>query len=237
MGMEIIVDLPGENKIEVVEKVFDYFLMIDEIFSPFKESSEVSKINQGLIFEQDYSVLMQEVVDKIAETKKQTSGYFNAWNNGKFDPSGLVKGWAIYNAGKIILDSGVNNFYLEAGGDIQTSGFNDKGERWSIGIKNPFEPTEMIKVVYLGGEGIATSGNYFLGEHIYSPAKEKASEIVSLTVVGQNIYEADRFATAAFAMGKAGIEFIEQQLGLEGYMIDNQGLATYTSNFNLYCQK
>jgi len=58
-------------------------------------------------------------------------------------------------------------------------------------------------VVYVTDEGIATSGTYLRGEHIYNPKTgEAASEIVSLTVIGPNIYEADRFATAAFAMVK-----------------------------------
>jgi thiamine biosynthesis lipoprotein len=48
------------------------------------------------------------------------------------------------------------------------------------------------------------------------------------------VLEADRFATAAFAMGKAGIAFIEQLPGFEGYTIDAQGIATMTSGFGTY---
>jgi thiamine biosynthesis lipoprotein len=85
--------------------------------------------------------------------------------------------------------------------------------------------------------GIATSGTYIRGRHIYDPfAAEGQSidEIVSLTVLGPNVYEADRFATAAFAMGPAGIHFIERESGLEGYMIGKNGIATMTSGFAEY---
>ncbi len=58
--------------------------------------------------------------------------------------------------------------------------------------------------------------------------------VVSLTVVGPNIYEADRFATAAFAMGEAGIMFIEKLPGFEGYMVNDNGIATFTSGFEKY---
>jgi thiamine biosynthesis lipoprotein len=64
--------------------------------------------------------------------------------------------------------------------------------------------------------------------------KKPAEEIVSLTVIGPNIYEADRFATAAFAMGEKGILFIEDLAGFEGYMINHEGLATFTSGFKEY---
>jgi thiamine biosynthesis lipoprotein len=48
------------------------------------------------------------------------------------------------------------------------------------------------------------------------------------------VYEADRFATAAFAMGKRGIQFIEKLVGFEGYMIDVEARATLTSGFERY---
>ncbi|MBE2272423.1 MAG: FAD:protein FMN transferase, partial [Anaerolinea sp.] len=56
-------------------------------------------------------------------------------------------------------------------------------------------------------------------------------EIVSITVVGPDVLEADRFATAAFAMGRMGIYLIESLPDFEGYMIDRNGQATFTSNF------
>jgi len=63
---------------------------------------------------------------------------------------------------------------------------------------------------------------------------EQLYEIVSLTVIGPTVYDADRFATAAFAMGRQGIEFLESQKEYEGYMIDAKGIATYTNGFEQY---
>ncbi len=93
-----------------------------------------------------------------------------------------------------------------------------------------------MKIICVQNEGVATSGTYIRGQHVYNPhhPDEKNETIVSLTVIGPNIYEADRFATAAFAMGASGIEFIEKLKGFEGYMINVKGIATYTSNFENY---
>jgi FAD:protein FMN transferase len=148
----------------------------------------------------------------------------------------VVKGWAIQNAAQLLLQKGYKNFYIDAGGDVQSSGLNEEEEEWSIGIRNPFKIEEIVKVVYPRGKGIATSGSYLRGQHIYNPhkPKEELKDIVSLTVIGENVLEADRFATAAFAMGREGINFIEQLPGFEGYAIDKNGLATMTSNFELY---
>ena len=66
-----------------------------------------------------------------------------------------------------------------------------------------------------------------------TPGHSLAS-IVSLTVVATDVLEADRFATAAFAMGTDGILFIEEQPGLEGYMIAADGIATMTTGFRAF---
>ncbi len=235
MGMPIsveVVDIGVEKK--DFEKIFDYFRYVEEKFSTYKSTSETSQINQGLIKEKDYSEDMKEVIRLCEETSRQTNGFFTTVASDlSFDPLGLVKGWAIYKASLILNNLGFNNYFIEAGGDIQTKGKNSDGQCWAVGIRNPFKAEENIKIVYLSGQGIATSGTYSRGQHIINPLKPKSpiTEIVSLTVIGPNIYEADRYATAAFAMGKSGINFIENLEKLEGYMVDDQGLATYTSGF------
>lgn len=232
MGMPIVVEIRDEVTPEFFEKVFDYFRQVDEQFSPYKDSSEVSRFNRGEINLVDLSEQMKEVFELSEKTKQETKGFFDIKKpDGLIDPSGLVKGWAIYNAAKILTAAGMKNFYIEAGGDIQVAGGD-----WTVGIRNPFNPGEIVKVLNVADCGVATSGNYFRGDHIYNPhAKSQTiDDIVSLTVIGPNIYEADRFATAAFAMGQAGIVFIEQLPGLEGYMIDKNGIGTQTSGLSKF---
>ena len=163
-------------------------------------------------------------------------GFFNIAHKGQMDPSGLVKGWSIYNASLILKKRGYTNFYVDAGGDIQVSGANSEGENWVVGIRNPFNRNENVKVLSVTDKGVATSGTAIRGEHVYNPhnSTKNKSKIVSMTVVGSNIYDADRFATAAFAMDQKGISFVESLKGFEGYMIDKKGIATFTSGFDKY---
>jgi thiamine biosynthesis lipoprotein len=53
-------------------------------------------------------------------------------------------------------------------------------------------------------------------------------------VIHQDILEADRFATAAFAMGEQGIHFIASLEGFEAYVIDKEGQAQYTPGFEKF---
>jgi thiamine biosynthesis lipoprotein len=231
MGMPITVKIAQNEERKTkkdIEKVFTYFRYIDSQYSPFKEDSQVAKLNRG----EEVSTEMKEILKLAEELKKETDGYFDIVRpDGKIDPSGIVKGWAIRNAAEILRKLGYKRFYVDAGGDAEIVGKN-----WKWGIKNPFNVKEIVKVLNLSNCGIATSGTYERGQHIYDPVgkKDAITDIVSMTTIGQDVYEADKFATPAFAMGRHGIEFVEKQKDLEGYMIDSKGIATMTSEFSKY---
>ena len=238
MGMPITVEIV-DNIVTKKEfgKIFSYFEAIDCRFSTYKKESEISLINKCLVKEKDFSCEMKEIFSLAEETKELTFGYFDIVTPlGKYDPSGIVKGWAVYKASRILEEDGYKNFYIDAGGDIQTSGKNSNGKKWKIGIRNPFNTEEIVKTVELSGEGVATSGLYIRGDHIYNPNNKNYSieNFASLTVIGPNVYEADRFATASFAMGVGGIDFIEGLKEFEGYAINNNSIAVFTSNFEKY---
>ncbi len=238
MGMPVTVEIAeARAKEKDIEEVFSYFTYVDEKFSIYKESSEISAINRGMLHEEQYSKDMKTIFALAEETKKLTGGYFDILTpNGAYDPSGIVKGWAIHNASELLKEKGFINFFVDAGGDIEAHGKNSEKKTWSVGIRNPFDREKIIKTVYIEDKGIATSGTYIRGAHIYVPQEREKTitDIVSLTVIGPNAYEADRFATAAFAMGKDGIFFIEKLNGFEGYMINKDGIATMTSGFETY---
>jgi len=232
MGMPITVEIDDiKATSNLIDEVFDYFDYVDKKFSTYKEKSEINQINRKEIKEENYSQEMKTILALCETTKKQTDGFFDIEYKGKLDPSGLVKGWAIYNAAQIIKDKGFNNYYVEAGGDIEA-----RGKEWRVGIRNPFNLEQIVKVIKIKDMGVATSGTYMRGQHIYNPKKagELITDVVSLTVIGPNIFEADRMATAAFAMGKKGIYFIESLPEMEGYMINSRGVATMTTRFKQY---
>ncbi len=236
MGMPVTIDIADISATgEALQKVFSYFEYVDQKFSTYKTASEISRINRGELAPVDYSDDMKEVFRLAEETKQLTREYFNIKKpDGSYDPSGLVKGWAIYRAAELIKGLGFKEYYVDAGGDIEA-----RGKVWKIGIKNPFQQKEIVKVLYIQDRGVATSGTYIRGDHIYDPTNSGTNmdEIASLTIIGPNVYEADRFATAAFAMGQAGIYFVENLEGFEGYMIDQHGQATMTTGFEAFTKE
>lgn len=231
MGMPIEITIEDYKNTKIFNEVFNFFKYVDQKFSTYKTSSEVSIFNQGKIKLKDTSDDFKKIYKLCQKSIKYTFGFFNPSNKGYYDPSGLVKGWAINEASNIIKKSGSKIYYINAGGDVQTS-----GKLWKIGIKNPFKQTENIKIINIKDSGLATSGNYERGMHIYNPQNnfKKADDIASITVIAKDVYLADIYSTAAFAIGLKGINLIEMTKGLEGYQIDKSGIATETSGFSKY---
>ncbi len=234
MGMPVEIDIVGSDVQVARDAAFDYLNRVDERFSLYKRGSEISRINCGELTLEAASPAMHEVFALAEKTEKETNGYFNIRRpDGLLDPSGIVKGWAIREAATLIRDAGHKHFFVNAGGDIATSGENAAGAPWAVGIRNPFVRNEVVKIIYPRGKGVATSGSYIRGSHIYNPhaPEDDLCDIVSITIVAPDVLEADRYATAAFAMGRDGIAFIEEQPGLEGYAIDINGTAILSSGF------
>lgn len=236
MGMPITVEiLDAGATAETLDAVYDYFASVDRTFSTYQASSEISRINRGELDPADSSEEMRTILALSAQTKAETQGYFDIARDGRLDPSGIVKGWAIQQAADRLRADGWRDFYIDAGGDIEFSGLNH-GRPWRAGIRNPFDRREIVKVLAVTDCGLATSGTAVRGQHIYNPfhPADPILDVVSLTVIGPNVYEADRFATAAFARGMVGICFIESLDGFEGYQIDANARAAFTSGFSKY---
>lgn len=226
MELPVMVEIVDEKCTQqTLDKIFDYFSYIDNTFSIFKKNSEISQINRGELEEEVYSDDMRTVLALCEETKDETNGYFNIERKKKLDPSGLVRGWAIHNAAILLQDDGFQNYSLGIGSANEVHGVNTKGKPWRVGINNPFKVGHKTKVIELKDLGISTT---------VVNNKRKVADIVSLTVIGPDAYEANRFATAAFAMGYKGVEFIQKLKDFEAYLIDKHGIAIFTKGFNNY---
>ncbi len=220
-----------------LDRAFAELAEADRRFSPFKQDSEISCHNRGELTAEAMTAEMRAILALGEQTRRESHGYFNmTLTDGRIDPCGIVKGWAVARAAQLLAAMGYADFYVEVAGDIQCRGNNGLGAPWRVGVRNPFAIQEIVKVICPGDAGIATSGSYAQGQHIYNPhaPDDRLDEIVSLTVIGPDALEADRFATAGFAMGRMGLDFIESLPGLEGYEIDAGGMARMTSGLHRY---
>jgi FAD:protein FMN transferase len=206
MGMPASVEVPDGA---AAGAVFHLLRDADRRFSPFRADSEVRTGR--------HSTELTELLDLCAVYERETGGAFQVRPPGRpLDPCGVVKGWAVQQAADMLRAAGITEFCLNVGGDIAAA-----GRPWSIGIRHPDQPLEVCAVLEVREGAVATSGTYERGHHILDGRTGRpVRDLVSLTVVADDLTTADAVSTAAFAMGAEGIAWADAQPGCLVYAVD-----------------
>lgn len=237
MGMPVTIDVRDAGvDAAVLDAAFADLRSVDELFSTYRPGSEISRIGRGELRAEDASPHVRLVLDLCDRYQRATGGWFRARIGGRLDPSGLVKGWAIDRVSTLLERRGARCFFVDAGGDVVARGHNGAGAPWRVGIRHPIERTKVTRVVLATDLAVATSGTYERGGHVLDPHSGRpVRDVLSVTVVGPDIVEADVHATAALAMGAAGLELVERLRGYEAYAIFPDLRARWTSGFDALC--
>jgi thiamine biosynthesis lipoprotein len=232
MGMPVVVDIRDEDVDEkVIAQMFDWLRIADATFSTYKEDSEISRMNRGELAVDEAHPNVREVLDRCEALRIETDGYFDvrAAAAGVLDPSGLVKGWAVDRAASILDESGVRNYAVNVAGDMRLRGRAVPESCWSVGIQHPLESNAIAGVVEAHDLAVATSGAYARGDHVIDPhTRRPPVGVLSVTITGPELATADAYATAAFAMGEAGVDWTARLHGYEAMTIlaDERVLST-----------
>lgn len=205
---------------------------VDAVFSTYRRDSAISRLDRGETALGDCPPEVHEVLSLCATVTEATDGWFSVVTGGRLDPSGLVKGWAIDNASRLLYDAGARNTCVNGGGDLQLRGESSPGNPWRIGITDPLRPGELATVVTGSDLAVATSGTAERGHHIIDPHRNApATGFASLTVTGPRLTMTDAYATAAFARGQDARGWLESLEEYEAYAITPDGRSWRTSGF------
>ncbi|MFE6364452.1 FAD:protein FMN transferase [Streptomyces sp. NPDC057806] len=205
--------VPGE----AVDAVFAWLREVDERFSPFREDSEVSRLDRGEIGPGGISADLAEVLGLCEEYRTATGGAFDARLPGRgLDPCAVVKGWSVQRGAELLRAAGVRRFCLNAGGDVVAA-----GGPWRVGVRHPERADRLCAVLEITDGAVATSALYERGAHILDGRTGRpARGLLSVTVVADTLTEADSTATAAFAMGPEGVAWASARPGCEVFAVD-----------------
>ena len=199
-----------------IEEVKKFVIDVDNAFSTYKESSFVSRLRRGEIEIGQCPQDLQDVWDACQNAKYLSDGAFDPWAvEGGFDPSGYVKGWAADRVAELLLRAGCAHVQVNAAGDLTLRGGNllDSGdvEPWKIGVTNPDNTQEVLRIFEIYDGAIATSGHYQRGAHITDPFSGLiAIGARSATVLGPDGGLTDALATALMVTGDDGAQFFGQ---------------------------
>jgi thiamine biosynthesis lipoprotein len=220
MGMPITIDVrdaavPGT----ALDDVYAWLRRVDAVFSTHRGDSEISRLNRGDLDLASTDPDVREVLGLCDLMRDVTGGWFDAWAapSPGVDPAGLVKGWSVDRAARILDAAGCANYAINAGGDIRLRGGALPERAWRVGIQHPGIRDRVAAIVGGTDLAIATSGAYARGDHVLDPfTRRPPVGLLSVTVTGPDLATADAFATAAFAMGHAGTEWLRTLPG-RGY--------------------
>ena len=203
---------------------------IDYVFSTYKPTSEISLINEDP--NRVWSDEFRNLFNLSNEISDLSEGAFSPNDANGFDFSAIGKGYAIDKIAELMEKNGVNNYFIEIGGEIRAKGLKFSDE-WIFGIERP---TNSKKSPYIAfnvpskGISIATSGEYREPNHIWGKGPR---DLISVTVATSDAASADAWATALYVLGKEkGLDIAEKN-NLEVFFITNNGDSIQSTNWSM----
>ena len=155
----------------------------------------------------------------------------------RLDFGGFAKGYSVGAAAQLIKKQGINNFIVNAGGDLCVRGKH--GQRpWRIGVRDPRDGGVLASIELTGAACAFTSGDdqrYFkFGDkryhHILDPGTGyPAQQTRSVTVVDADPVLADAAATALFVAGPARWEKIARSMGVDAVLLLDDADVAYVT--------
>jgi thiamine biosynthesis lipoprotein len=244
MGLPVSIHVRGlaaqtNSTAELVHAAFADLRRVDELFSTYRPDSQVSQINAGNLSLAAADPLVHEVAALAELAWQDTGGLFSTYlpdDDGvsRFDPSGIVKGWAGQREFDLLADGLVNqDICLNVGGDVVVSTAAG-GAPWRIGIEDPLSK-DLLAVLSCSHGAVATSGTHARGAHLIDPRDgSHPTAVRQVTVTGPSLLWADILATAAFVRGPTAAQWLGVDYpGYEALVIDSSGAVTTTSGLQL----
>ncbi len=148
---------------------------------------------------------------------------------GKIDFNAVAPGYAADIIALFLKEKGINNFYINNGGELVLSGNNKFNKPWNIGITDPLKVDQGDTIFSISNISMATSGNYrnyFSHKGIKyghtidtKTGYPKQTNIISATVFAKSAALADGYATICMTMNLTEVLLFLKKENLMAYLI------------------
>lgn len=190
----------------------------------------------------------QSLIDSVLKTVgwKHVEVYddskFQLKNGVTINFGGIAKGYAVDRAFRELDIAGFDTFLVSFGGEIR-----GKGKDWKVGIQHPRERNELLGELIINDIAVATSGDY---EQFFKKDEKRYSHIIdpvtgipsdetqSVTIIANNVTDADGLATGIFVLGpEKGMKIIENLDNVESLIVDKNGKVHQSSGLENYFRR
>ena len=185
--------------------------------------------------DESYRVPSSEELDRALEYVGMDkivfeSGGLRLTSGMELDWGGIAKGFGIDMASQGVIAMGVEDGFINAGGDLYCWGKNPDQKAWKIGVKHPRE-NGISALIEIKDTGAATTGDYqrfFIRDgiryhHVFDPKSGlPAKGYQSVTVIGPETLFCDALSTALFVSSRPE-EILKKFPEYGAVLIDQKG--------------
>jgi thiamine biosynthesis lipoprotein len=156
----------------------------------------------------------------------------------RIDLGGFAKGHAVDNAAALLASRGIAHAIVSAGGDSRVIG-DRRGRPWTVGIRDPRRPGEVVAVLPLEDTAMSTSGDYercferdgVRHHHLIDPRTGASpSSVRSVTILAPDGLTSEALSKSVFVLGlDEGMRLVETQAGVDAVVVDAAGVLHFSS--------
>ena len=161
----------------------------------------------------------------------------------KLDVGSVAKGYSTERIALDLIEMGAENYALNIGGNIRTTGPKGDGTSWSAGIQNPdmaSDKTFLLKVL-VDNKTLVTSGDYqryyyvdgVKYHHIIdAETLMPKNDFTSVSILSENSGMADALSTACFNLSlEEGMKLINSLENTEAMWVAFDGTEYFSDHF------
>lgn len=180
-------------------------------------------------------------IDKVIIDETASTVYLTD-KDMSLDVGSIGKGYAVEKAAQAAVKAGVDSMLMSVGGNIRAIGTKADGNRWKVGVQNPFDVNgDFVEKVYVEDISLVTSGDY---QRYYEVDGKKYHHIIdpdtlfpadhfrAVSILCEDSGRADALSTSIYNMSyEEGLSFVESLEGVEGMWILQDKSIKYSSGF------
>lgn len=197
---------------------------------------------------EDAKVPTQEEIDNIIplidfnslELNKEDQTIFLKNENMSIDLGAIAKGYTADQVAKVLADNGVKSAIIDLGGNVYAHGVKPSGDKWTVGIQNPFSTRgDIIGTIKVFNKTVVTSGIYeryiekdnIKYHHLLNPHTGYPfdNDIAGVSIITDKSIDADALSTTVFAKGvEDGLALVESLDNVDAIFVSKENKVYIT---------
>jgi len=157
------------------------------------------------------------------------------------DVGSFSKGYVADRAMQVLMQRGIKNALISAGGTICAIGCKANGSPWKVAVRHPRKDDAMLTFISLRDGAVSTSGDY---ERFYETKGKRRGHIIdprtgvpvermqSVTVLAKSGVDSDALSTALFVLGPdKGIALVNRLSDVAALLVSHTGRMVMSDNW------